>query len=37
MSFKPERAGSRKRIYSRVLPPRSFITGAMDLAVVRAT
>jgi hypothetical protein len=37
MGFKPERAGSRKRVYSRVPPPRSFVTAAMDLTVVRAT
>ena len=37
MGLKPERAGSRKRIYSRVPPPRSFITAAMDLTMVRAT
>jgi hypothetical protein len=37
MGFKPERAGSRKWIYSGVSPPRPFITAAMDLAVVRAT
>jgi hypothetical protein len=36
MGFKPERAGGRKRIYSGVPPPRSFITAAMDLAVMRA-
>jgi hypothetical protein len=37
MGFEPERAGSGKRIHSRVPPPRSFITAAMDLTVVRAT
>jgi hypothetical protein len=37
MCFKPKRAGSRKRIYSGLSPPRSFITAAMDLTVVRAT
>ena len=37
MSFKPKRAGSRKRIYAPVLPPRFFITTAMDLTVVRPT
>jgi len=37
MSFKPERAGSRKRIYSRVPPPRFFIATAMELTVMRAT
>ena len=36
MCFKPKRAGSRKRIYSGLSPPRSFITAAMDLTVVRA-
>jgi hypothetical protein len=37
MGFKPERAGSCKRIYSRLLPPQSFIAATMDLPVVRAT
>jgi hypothetical protein len=37
MSFKPERAGCREWIYSDIPPPRSFITAAMDLAVVPAT
>jgi hypothetical protein len=37
MGFKPQRAGSRKRIYSGISPPRSFVTAAMDLTVVRAT
>ena len=37
MGFKPERAGDRKRFYSLLLPPRSFITAAMDLTVVHAT
>jgi hypothetical protein len=37
MSFKPERTGSRKRIYSCVPPPRSFIATAMDLTVVCPT
>jgi hypothetical protein len=37
MCFKPERAGSRERIYSGVPPPRSFVTAAMDLTMVRAT
>jgi carboxypeptidase Taq (M32) metallopeptidase len=37
MSFKPERAGSRKRIYSGLPPPCSFITTAVDLSMVRAT
>ena len=36
MSFKPQRAGSRKGIYSRLPPPRSFISAAMDLAMVHA-
>ena len=37
MGFKPERAGSRKWIYSSVPPPQSFIAAAMDLTVMRAT
>jgi hypothetical protein len=37
MSFKPRRAGGRKRIYSSVLPPRSLTAAAMNLTVVRAT
>jgi hypothetical protein len=37
MRFKPERAGSRKRIYSRLPPPQSFIAAAVGLTVVRAT
>jgi hypothetical protein len=37
MGFKPERAGSHKRVCSSVLPPQSFIAAAMDLAMVRAT
>ena len=37
MGLKPKCAGSRKRVYSRVPPPESFVTAAMDLAVVRAT
>ena len=37
MALKPQHAGSRKRIYSGILPPRSFTTVAMELAVVRAT
>jgi hypothetical protein len=37
MGFKPERAGSCKRIYSRLSPPQSFIAATMDLPVVRAT
>ena len=37
MPFEPERAGGRKRIYSRVPPPQSFITAAMNLSVVSAT
>jgi hypothetical protein len=36
MSFKPQRAGGCKRIYSVVLPPRSFITVAMNLTVMGA-
>jgi hypothetical protein len=37
MRFKPKRAGSRKWIYSSFLPPRPFITAAMELAMMRAT
>lgn len=37
MGFQPERAGGRKRIYSCLPPPRSFIAVTMDLAVVRET
>ncbi len=37
MGFKPERAGNGKRFYSCLLPPRSFITAAMDLTVMSAT
>jgi hypothetical protein len=37
MGFKPKRTGSRQRIYFGVSPPRSFITGPMDLTMVRAT
>ena len=37
MGFKPERAGGREWIYSRLPPPQSFVTAAMDLTVVRAT
>ncbi len=37
MGFKPEHAGDCKWFYSCLLPPRSFITAAMDLTVVRAT
>ena len=37
MGLKPKCAGSRKRVYSRLSPPQSFIAAAMDLAVVRAT
>jgi hypothetical protein len=37
VSLKPERAGSCKRIYSGISPPRSFIAAAMDLSVLRAT
>jgi hypothetical protein len=37
MSCKPKRAGGGKRIYSGASPPRSFITAAMDLTVMRAT
>jgi hypothetical protein len=36
MSFEPQRAGGRKRIYIGVLPPRSFITVAMNLTVMGA-
>jgi hypothetical protein len=37
MRFQPERAGSRKRIYSPVLPPRSFTSAVMNLSVMRST
>jgi hypothetical protein len=37
MGFKPEGAGSLKRIYFSLPPPRSFIAAAMNLTVVRAT
>jgi hypothetical protein len=30
MSFKPQRAGGRKRIYSSIPPPRLFIAATMD-------
>src|SRR6516165_5660982 len=37
MGFKPKCTGGSKRIYSGVPPPRSFITGPMDLTMMRAT
>jgi len=37
MGFKPEHAGSRKRLYSGVPPPLSFIAATMDLTVMRTT
>ena len=37
MGLKPKCAGSRKRVYSRLSPPQSFIAAAMDLTVMRAT
>jgi len=37
MGLKPKCAGSRKRIYPGVPPPRPFIAAAMDLTVMRAT
>jgi hypothetical protein len=37
MGLKPKCAGSRKRIYSGLPPPQSFIAAVMDLTVMRAT
>jgi hypothetical protein len=37
MGLKPERAGGRKRTYSVVLPPRSFVAATMDFTVMRST
>jgi hypothetical protein len=37
MGFKPEHAGGRKRIYSIVPPPRSFVAATMNVTVMRAT
>jgi hypothetical protein len=37
VGFEPERTCGRKRIYLGLLPPRSFIPAAMDLAMMRAT
>jgi hypothetical protein len=36
MGFKPKRASGCKRIYSGVIPPRTFIAAMMDLTVMRA-
>jgi hypothetical protein len=37
MRLQPEHAGSHKRVYSRLPPPQSFVTAAMDLTMVRTT
>jgi hypothetical protein len=36
VGFKPKRASGRKRIYSGVPPPQTFIAAMMDLTVMRA-